>query len=172
MLGNLCCSAGFKPPSHAASIIAWCDITEYDFTCSGQTNTSALAQTTAHPDFSGTWKLNLAKSKPPNSKIKSEIITITTDGDQIQFHYSGEPKDRLHIFTPDGEEHPVGVWTETDPPSFVKTSWDKSTLVIEFFTRAPGGISGVIQRWNLSPDGKSLTMEVPTPKLSYVYDKQ
>jgi len=133
---------------------------------------TALAQTTAHPDFSGTWKLNLAKSKPPNSKIKSEIITITTDGDQIQFHHSGEPKDRLHIFTPDGEEHPVGVWTETDPPSFVKTSWDKSTLVIEFFTRAPGGISGVIQRWNLSPDGKSLTMEVPTPKLSYVYDKQ
>ena len=76
---------------------------------------TAFAQTAATPDLSGTWKLNLAKSKlEKHSKIKSEIITITTSGDTIQFHHAADPKDRFYTYTTDGKEHPVGIWTEND----------------------------------------------------------
>ena len=52
------------------------------------------AETIKPPDVSGKWKLNLSKSTL-KSKLQPETITITTDTDQIQFHHSGEPKDRL-----------------------------------------------------------------------------
>ena len=132
---------------------------------------SALAQTAATPDLSGTWKLNLSKSTL-KSKLQPETITITTDGDKIQFHHSGQPKDRLETFIADGEEHPLGIWTETAPPRFVKTTWDKSTLVIEFINHGPNATFNAVQRWSLSSDRKSLTMQLPAPNLSYVYDKQ
>lgn len=134
---------------------------------------SAPAQTAATPDLSGTWKLNPAKSKlPKKPPTKPETITIIADSDKIQFHHSGDPKDRLETFIADGEEHPLGIWLETEPRHFVKTSWDKSTLVIEFINHGLDAAFNSIQRWSLSPDGKSLTMEIPGPNLSYVYDKQ
>jgi hypothetical protein len=79
----------------------------------------ALAQTATTPDLSGTWKLNLAKSKlDKHNKIKSETITIITSGDTIQFHHAADPKDLLYTYVADGKERPLGIWTENeDRPS-------------------------------------------------------
>jgi hypothetical protein len=135
----------------------------------------ALAQTAAHPDLSGTWKLNLAKSKlDKHNKVKSQAITITTSGDTIQFHYATDPKDRLYTYIADGKERPVGIWTENDDYRGVKATWENSVLVIEEIIRIPGQAPiHSIDRWSLSSDGKTLLLDPDSNgKLSYVYDKQ
>lgn len=110
--------------------------------------------------------------KPPT---RPETITVTADGDTIQFHHSGDPKDRLPSFIVDGKERPVEIWAENSEQHFVKASWEKSTLVMQFVkTPAPGhSVAYCSERWSLSSDGKTLTKEVPgTVKELYVYDKQ
>ena len=94
---------------------------------------TAFAQTTAQPDLSGTWKLNLAKSKLPKKvRIKPQTIRITTEDDAIQFHFSGDPKNRVYTFVPDGKVRTVYLvegkrrlgWGE-DPVELVKARWEK-----------------------------------------------
>jgi len=136
---------------------------------------SAPAQTAATPDFSGTWKLNLAKSKlDKHNKIKSQTITITTSGDTIQFHYANDPKNRLYTYVTDGKERPVGIWTENDHYRGVKAAWENSVLVLEEIIRIPGQAPiHSIDRWSLSSDGKTLLLDPDSNgELSYVYDKQ
>ena len=136
---------------------------------------TSFAQTATTPDFSGTWKLNLAKSKlDKHNKIKSQTITITTSGDTIQFHYATDPKDRLYTYVTDGKERPVGIWTESDDYRGVKATWENSVLVIEEIIRIPGqDLIQSIDRWSLSSDGKTLLLDPDSNgKLSYVYDKQ
>jgi hypothetical protein len=137
----------------------------------------ASGQTATAPDFSGTWKLNPAKSTFPSKKppTRPETITITSDGDAIQFHHSGDPKDRLPTFFVDGKEHPIQIWAENFEHHFVKAAWEKSILVIQYIdTPAPGyGVTYYTERWSLSRDGKTLTKEVlAKAKELYVYDKQ
>ena len=137
---------------------------------------SSLAQTATTPDFSGTWKMNLPKSTIPKkaSPPRSDIVTITTDGDTIQFHYSADPKDRSYTYIVDGKEHPLGIWVENDSPRFVKATWEKSVLVIEYILRAPSqDVIHDTERWSLSSDGKTLTKDFEgKAKLAYVFDKQ
>src|SRR5215470_10190255 len=45
-LGKRALSAGFRSVSHAASIIAWCDITEYALVRGGQTSDNVIASAT------------------------------------------------------------------------------------------------------------------------------
>ena len=135
---------------------------------------SAPAQTATTPDLSGTWKLNLAKSKlDKHNKIKSQTITITTSGDTIQFHDSADAKDRLYTFIPDGKERPFGIWTENND-SVVKARWENSVLVIETTIRAHGQVLiHSLDRWSLSSDGKTLLLDPDSNgKLSCVYEKQ
>jgi hypothetical protein len=135
----------------------------------------AFAQTATTPDLSGTWKLNFAKSNVTRKDaFRPETITISTNGDTIQFHYGGEPKDRLHTYIADGKERPLGTWTETDNYGTVRVAWEKSVLVIDrtdhWPTRDPVHSS---ERWRLSSDGRTLTMNPDSGgKVSYVYDKQ
>ncbi len=136
----------------------------------------AFGQTATTPDFSGTWKLNLAKSTlPKKPPIRPETITVTADGDTIEFHHSGDPRDRLPTFIVDGKEHPIEIWVENSEEHFVRAAWEKSTLVIQFVNKpAPGhSVAYYSERWSISSDGKTLTKEVPgTVKELYVYDKQ
>jgi hypothetical protein len=134
----------------------------------------ASAQTPTTPDFSGIWKLNLVKSTVPKKiKLSPETITITTDGDTIDFHHSADPKDRSYTYIVDGKERPVGIWVENDAPRFIKATWEKSVLVIEYTAHLPAIPIDETARWSLSSDGRTLTEEIDkNPKLSYVYDKQ
>jgi len=66
---------------------------------------SALAQTAAAPDFSGTWVLNIAKSTLlKDSTIKSETIVIDNKKLAIVFHYKTDGKKSTETYTPDGKK--------------------------------------------------------------------
>ena len=133
-----------------------------------------FAQTASTPDLSGTWKLNLAKSKVSKKNAnRSEFITITTSGDMIQFHYAADPKDRMYTYTPDGKQHPLLIWAENDDSS-VTATWKGSVLVIETTIRTSKyEVIHSIDRWSLSNDGRTLMVDPgPGSKLLYLYDKQ
>lgn len=56
---------------------------------------SALAQSTAAPNFSGTWVLNFAKSAlAKDNTIKSETIVIDYKKSAIVFHYKQTARSR------------------------------------------------------------------------------
>ena len=56
---------------------------------------SALAQTTATPDFSGTWVLNATKGTlSKDSTVKSESIVIEKKKSAIVFHYKTDGGER------------------------------------------------------------------------------
>ena len=64
----------------------------------------AAAQTATTPDLSGTWKLNLAKSKLDKHTVASETITITSKDATIEFHYTTDGKEHAHAYIADGKE--------------------------------------------------------------------
>ena len=141
----------------------------------------AFAQSAATPDLSGTWKLNPAKSKGDKHETITSgtlvIISISADS-SLEFRYTIDGKDYTHRYITDGNERPIAevLGRQRSPYLYtmVKAQWQKSVLVIEQSGRT-GDESEILHltiRWSLQPDGKSLTMEVPTRKLSYVYDKQ
>jgi hypothetical protein len=137
--------------------------------------TTAPAQTAATPDLSGTWKLNLAKSKlPKNSPTQPYTLTITTEGSKIQFRYSADPKDKVvtYIAIADGKDHSE---FEGTPNARVKAKWNKSVLVIDSVIGLSNGfeIMHVTRRWSLSSDARTLTEESDAKtKELHVYDKQ
>ena len=91
---------------------------------------SALAQTTAAPDFSGSWVLNAAKSKlPKDSTIKSQTIAIDNKKSEIVFHYKTDGKKSMESYTPDGKKRVSLNMSSGQLTS--SASWHDSVLVIE-----------------------------------------
>jgi len=141
----------------------------------------AFAQTTPTPDLSGTWKLNLAKSKPDkHNTIASETITIISKDATVEFHYTTDGKEHTETYTPDGKER---VTAEVKGGENVaKATWKKSVLVIEEIGRLkmPGSTASGVEsfrttdRWTLSADGHTLEHDsegFDTHQV-YVYDRQ
>ena len=130
----------------------------------------APAQTAATPDLSGTWKLNLAKSKlDKHETITSETLVITSADSYVEFRHTIDGKDYPQRYITDGKERPIAevVGRQVSPHlnTMVKAEWQKSVLVIEVMHRT--------LRWTLSSDGRTLTLDPDSNgKLSYVYDKQ
>ena len=119
---------------------------------------AALAQ--QKPDFSGTWKLNVAKSDfgvlgGPDSR--TDVIThkepsltddVTAEGSQGKQQYTVK-------YTTDGKEA-----TNQVGPREIKSTlkWDGSILIINSkFTFNDADVLGEA-RWSLSADGKTLTI--------------
>jgi hypothetical protein len=130
---------------------------------------TAFAQTAAHPDLSGTWKLNSAKSKlDKHETITSETLVITCADSYVEFRYTIDGKDYPHRYITDGKERSIAEGGRQVSPyiiTMVKAQWQKSVLVIEVMHRT--------LRWTLSSDGRTLTLDPDSNgKLSYVYDKQ
>jgi hypothetical protein len=141
---------------------------------------TAFAQTAVQPDLSGTWKLNLAKSKlDKHNTIASETITITSKDATIEFHDTTDGKEHAHAYISDGKERQladvkVGYVVE-------KAKWKKSVLVIETSGRASAsiGVGGsqlwvTTERWTLSADGRTLKQDSEgfDTRQTFVYDKQ
>ena len=116
---------------------------------------TAIAQT--KPDFSGTWKMNAAKSKferggPAGIIIKfeqketglSEVLTLTGD--------NGERKVEA-TYSADGKESDVQMGPEGAKGSI---KWEGETLVIVW----KGGDRSFTRKCKLSADGKTMTLEV------------
>jgi len=135
---------------------------------------SALAQTTATRDFSGTWVLNATKSTlPKDSTIKSESIVIENKKSAIVFHYKTDGKKLTETYTPDGKKRVSGQLTSS-------ASWHDSVLVIEstLDIKVPNatvvvtGLKPIIDAWMLSADGRTLTHDAADHKEIYIYEKQ
>ena len=124
---------------------------------------SALAQTTAAPDFSGTWVLSAAKSTlPKDSTIKSQTIVIDNKKSAIVFHYKTDGKKLTESYTPDGKKR---VRLNLSSGQLTSSAgWHDSVLVIESWLdiRVPNatvvvtGLKPVIDTWTMAADGRTL----------------
>jgi len=135
----------------------------------------------APPDLSGTWVLNLSKSKlMKHSTLTAETVVITYTGQLIRFRDTISGKEDDRNFKTDGKEYPYA--TSRVGQNVVKATWKQSTLVIENVgrVRAPDGMGDMetlhlIDRWTLSADGRVLTDKSSGDfgaGQTFVYDKQ
>ena len=140
---------------------------------------STLAQTTAAPDFSGTWVFNSAKSTlVKDNTIKLETIVIDYKKSAIVFHFKTDGKKSTETYTPDGQKRVTKNMSSGQLIS--KASWHDSILVIESTldikvpnaTVAVTGLKPVIDTWTLAADGRTLTHDSDDHKEIFVYDKQ
>ena len=140
---------------------------------------SALAQTIATPDFSGTWALNAAKSTLlKDNTIKSQAMVIVKKNSAIVFHYKTDGKKLTETYTPDGKKRVSLNMSSGQLTS--SASWHDSALVIEstLDIKVPNatvvvtGLKPVIDTWTLAADGRTLTHDAADHKEIYVYEKQ
>lgn len=78
---------------------------------------TAIVAFTQKPDYSGTWVLNLEKSRltsPHSPKITKTVFIIEQQGDKLtltRYHYRGDKKRRLKIkMTADGQQRKVKLF--------------------------------------------------------------
>jgi len=147
-------------------------------------NVPAVGQTDAgHPNLSGTWKLNPAKSKvPKGADIGSGTIHIDCFGSTFRIDGAGDAMDQSRTWIADGEEHSV---MHVEPEGRQRgydlihiAYWKKASLVTEvnIHVNADAGsrasLPPRVVRWTLSKDGRQLSRESDDPKQILVYDKQ
>jgi len=122
--------------------------------------TTAFAQ--QKPDFSGTWKLNVAKSDfgaLPGPESRTDVIThkdpslsdnVTAEGAQGKQQYTVN-------YTTDGKE----VVNKIGPREIKSTlKWEGSDLVISSKFLYNDAEVNARASWALSPEGKTLTITV------------
>jgi hypothetical protein len=117
-----------------------------------------VAVAASHPNFSGTWKENAAKSTKSN--LTSYVNKIDVNGDTIKVTTTtngprGERTfDRTYVIgkevtskMPDGDD------------VVTSASWQGDALVIVSTVKEPDGAVESKEVWSLSPDGKTLTKQ-------------
>ncbi len=114
----------------------------------------------AKPNFTGEWKMNPSKSDfgmmPAPSSIVQKIthnepdlrVVSTQVGQQGEFTSDSK-------YVTDGKEC-VNKFREFERKSTLK--WDNDTLVIESKMEFQGNPVTITERWSLSEDGKTLTV--------------
>jgi hypothetical protein len=118
----------------------------------------------AKPDFSGKWSLDLTKSDfgqmpPPESMVavvehKEPTIKIASTQKTAQGEISNE-----RTMTTDGKENTNTVRTMMgDQPITSTTKWNGKALVTAFRLSVQDMTIDVAESWELSADGKSLTI--------------
>jgi hypothetical protein len=117
----------------------------------------------AKPNFSGTWVLDVSKSDwgqmPPPDSIVSVIehkepkVKVTT----TQKGLGGEITNERQLTT-DGQENMNKFRTQLGVQDVKSTTkWNGRTLTTSFTVEAQGTVS-VTDNWDVSPDGKVLTV--------------
>jgi hypothetical protein len=135
----------------------------------------------AAPNFTGAWRLNVAKSSYGSFPAPSSMTrTILHDGDMLrlttlQKGQQGEVTTDLK-YTTDGKE--VTNSTATGESKSV-AHWSGSQLTIETSRTIQGAEIKTVETWVISPDGKQLTiqthMKLPQQgefDVKQVFDKQ
>lgn len=138
-----------------------------------------FAQESTKPDLSGTWSLNLEKSKvAKKTRPRTETLVVTCSGSSIVAHYSIDGRDSTETYTSDGKERIVREFQGGELVS--KARWKGLVLITETYARIKvpnqplitgSDIIHVTEHWKLSTDGRELTIEVNDPKQVSVYDK-
>lgn len=120
--------------------------------------TSAFAQTT--PDFSGSWKLNVAKSDfgpLPPPETRTDVITQSATQLKDAVSSSG-PDGKMDLnltYNLDGSET-LNQFRGADVKSTAK--WSGSSLAVDSTLKYQEQDIGLKTNWTLSADGKTLTM--------------
>ncbi len=141
--------------------------------------TTPPAASGARPDFSGTWKLNVAKSDfgpIPGPETQTETITQGDSSLKIAIKETGPQGDRDYVLnmTMDGKENVNNPGVEMKST----TAFEGSALIINTKLNFQGNDIGIKDTVTLSVDGKTLTMNrhlnSPMGELDqkFVYDKQ
>lgn len=140
---------------------------------------SLLAAASHKPDFSGTWKLNLAKSEfgkamPPQA-LTSRIehrdpeLKVHSETTGPQGTYSTDYK-----WVTDGREN---VNTVRGNEIHATVVWNGRTLASNAKTTVNGTALTIVDLWTLAEDGQTLTISRTikgpqgTAEQTYVYDK-
>jgi hypothetical protein len=147
---------------------------------SSTVNVMLYAQNPAKPDLSGTWKLNVKKSKlAKGSDLQSATLVITVSGQSLQILYSMNGRDWSETYTPDGKERKISE--VRGAVQSARAHWKGAILVTEssaVFTLPDQPYSRANKtfhyekRWKLSNDGLVLTVEQDDPWSITAYDKQ
>jgi hypothetical protein len=143
-------------------------------------STTASAQDKVAPNLSGTWKMNLAKSKLPKaSKVQSETVIIKQDGLQIEFHFDIDGNQSVHGYTAGKKEKVIREVPQAGTKIVEKAYWKGATLVTEskivFNMSSPiGEMMPTKDSWTVSSDGLVLTEKSQSEdgQSETVYDKQ
>lgn len=131
-------------------------------------------------DFSGTWKLNIAKSKAEGMPLPRELTaTYTPKGSGYEYtakgiSATGEPIKRGYTYVKDGEEVKTTGTPNWDSLIVKGGQTAKSTVQL----KRAGKVVGSVTR-TLAADGRSLTLDLKatlpdgkTTTYNYHYDKQ
>lgn len=122
----------------------------------------------APPDFSGKWVINKEKSNfrfGPDGPTPDMTMTIeqTADAVKVSQHMSTERGDFDRDFTlnPDGQTREMPWFMNR--PAKVTARWEGAALLVDSMAEMQGGqMQGTMktsERWQLSADGKTLTID-------------
>jgi len=123
---------------------------------------AASAPAQSKPNFSGDWKLNIAKStfgQMPAPSSLTEKITHADPSLKVQTAQSGDFGDfnSDFSFTTDGKECQNAMGDLFKMTSTVK--WDGDILMFDSKMDFQGNAMTGTEKWSLSPDGKTLTVQ-------------
>lgn len=122
---------------------------------------TAEAHSQAKPDFSGTWKQNLATSSPQGAWLKSYLNKIEQQGDTIKVTTTtlADHGERTYEHTyVIGKEEKSQDHDGDEITTVVK--WEGSALVFETAERESGAIKTSKATWVLSDDGRTFTKTI------------
>jgi hypothetical protein len=129
--------------------------------------------------FSGTWRLNLEKSKlQKGTTIQSQTVTITCSGESIQMQYISDGKESKETYTTDGKERKINE--NQGGEVVVKAKGKGSVLIIETIGHLKIPTDPLIngsdafhyrERWKLSGDGQVLYVERDELRSVFTYEK-
>src|ERR1700683_2984928 len=120
-----------------------------------------LLQAQAKPNFSGNWKLNTAKSDfgaMPAPDSRTDIITHEDPDLKDSYTQSGQMGELTAVmkYSTDGKETTNSV---RGNQSKTTAKWDGDELAIAGKTQFNGADVTLSDRWSLSADGKTLTIQ-------------
>lgn len=134
---------------------------------------------TTHPDLSGSWKLNLKRSRlPAKSRLGAETLVVTCNGLSIEMRHASpvDGHEVVQTFVADGKTRTIKQSPQIEIEA--RAYWQKSSLVVIQTTHQSIAIAAqpavLTNRWTLSKDGNTLKSELSTLGFLhvYVYDKQ
>ena len=115
------------------------------------------------PNLTGTWKLNLTKSKlAPLHRAGSDRYKIKHSEPRLEVEHTFDGRSETSSYVTDGKEHTSNSSWQ-DGETRAKTYWDGDTLVMERLRLGSSWTS----RYMLSEDGKSLVVNHHVYKSSF-----
>jgi hypothetical protein len=123
---------------------------------------TALAQTPAKPNLTGTWNMDPEKSNFGGLEApKSARYLIRHLGSKLEMQYEQDGHITRVDVTPDGEEHVLETGPDTE--NLARVYWSGAVLVFEGRIRPMASSNAPpvkwTSRWSLSPDKKELTID-------------